>query len=147
MKGDRVRKGEDVTKIPPEALRQRARKGKVTQSLNLVRTIVAKHLLRGEHANAIPQRQGIEKEFVERFLVPWRARTVVEALPNVRRRATKFCDVPRTPVEGAFFLLLVEKPASQSGSERQKHDTCHLNVGMESITRASGGRRGRGREG
>ena len=147
MKGDRLREGKEFTKIPPETLRQRARKGKVTQSLNLVRTIVAKHLLKSEHANAIPQRQGIEKEFVERFLVPWRTRTVVKTLPNVRRRTTKFRDVSRTPVEGAFFLLLVEKPASQSGSKRQKHDPCHLNVGMKGITRASGRRRRRGREG
>jgi hypothetical protein len=100
---------------------------------------MTKRLLRNEMTNPIAKRQGVKEEFVKRLLVPRRTRAVVETRPNVRRRATNlFCDASVPPVVRAKkTLALVDIPTSQSSSKGEEHDARHLDVCVESGTRAS----------
>lgn len=139
LNGDCLWERVKVAEVPPKTLRQRAREQEMAHSLNLAGTVMTKRLLRNEMTNPIAKRQGVKEEFVKRLLVPRRTRAVVETRPNVRRRATNlFCDASVPPVVRAKkTLALVDIPTSQSSSKGEEHDARHLDVCVESGTRAS----------
>jgi hypothetical protein len=122
-------------------LRQRTREQEVMHCLNLTGAKMTERLLRNEMTNPITNRQGVEEEFVKRLLVPWRTHTVMKTRPNVQRRATNlFGDASVSPVVRAKkALALVDILTSQSSGEGEEHDARHLDVRVESGTRAPGG--------
>jgi len=134
-------KGVKVAEFPPETLRQWTSPNEVTHILKLAGAEVAPRSLRrsiAKVAYSSPQWQGVEQEFVEGLLLPWRVRAVMETLPNVLGRATKFRDTPRAPVQRAKnTLFAVKKPASQGGGKGKEQHAGHLNVGMQVPARAA----------